>query len=142
MGSIKFYAEHRCTTRVCTVHNRFLALTAELNNLAHKEKYSLSGLLLKGFTDPWSETTEKISKLRNFWVSLPPQSSLTGLVLLTHPEASDIPGRVVLLRGEAKSADHSTTSPGVIRKEPTECWRLYILKDPLQKKFFFKYKAL
>lgn len=61
---------------------------------------------------------------------LPPLGSHAGVVLLPHPEASHIPGCVVLLRGEAESADHSTTGPGVIREEAAECWRLYILKDP------------
>lgn len=32
-----------------------------------------------------------------------------------------------------KSVDHSTTSLGVIREGPTECWQLYILTDRKKK---------
>lgn len=130
LGSIKFYSEHKhAHWRV--VRNCFLALTAELNSWAHRDKETFT---IRPFTEqirrPLLRNYGKISKLRNFWVLLPPLGSHAGVVLLPHPEASHIPGCVVLLRGEAESADHSTTGPGVIREEAAECWRLYIVKDP------------
>ena len=41
---------------------------------------------------------------------------------------------MVLLRRGQKGVDHITTSLGVIREGPTECWQLYILTDRKKKK--------
>lgn len=77
---------------------------------------------------------EKISELGPLWVSLPHLGQHGGVIQLTHPEANDCSKTLWFCWVGVKNSNHSTTSLSVIRKEYTECWQLYILKDQEKKK--------